>query len=142
MEKELDPNRPDLIFSHWILIWYVLYIIGIVPYNPKYLFILGVALAVFQLGMMVLYHKSFSYIFAFILANLLIKGLPLYTIYNRKTTDMDAIVMMSSVVLYAIWLKINNKNLYRFWIEFITPSANGRKAFPMVSSFQAILSKL
>lgn len=142
MEKELDPNRPDLIFSHWILIWYVLYIIGIVPYNPKYLFILGVALAVFQLGMMVLYHKSFSYIFAFILANLLMKGLPLYTIYNRKTTDMDAIVMMSSVVLYAIWLKINNKNLYRFWIEFITPSANGRKAFPMVSSFQAILSKL
>jgi hypothetical protein len=142
MEKELDPNRPDLIFSHWILIWYVLYIIGIVPYNPKYLFILGIALTVFQLGMMVLYHKSFSYIFAFILANLLMKGLPLYTIYNRKTTDMDAIVMMSSVALYAIWLKINNKNLYRFWIEFITPSANGRKAFPMVSSFQAILSKL
>jgi hypothetical protein len=142
MEKELDPNRPDLIFSHWILIWYVLYIIGIVPYNPKYLFILGIALTVFQLGMMVLYHKSFSYIFAFILANLLMKGLPLYTIYTRKTTDMDAIVMMSSVVLYAIWLKINNKNLYRFWIEFITPSANGRKAFPMVSSFQAILSKL
>lgn len=142
MEKELDPNRPDLIFSHWILIWYVLYIIGVVPFNPKYLFVLGIALAVLQFGMMLLYHKSFSYILAFVIANILMKGLPLYTIYHRKTTDMDVSVMMSSVVLYAIWLKINNKNLYRFWIEFITPSANGRKAFPMVGSIQSVLSKL
>lgn len=142
MEKELDPNRPDLIFSHWILIWYVLYIVGVIPFNPKYLFILGIALAVLQFGMMLRYHKSFSYILAFIFANILMKGLPLYTIYNRKTTEMDVSVMMSSVVLYAFWLKVNNKNLYRFWIEFITPSANGRKAFPMVGSIQTILSKL
>lgn len=142
MEKELNPNRPDLIFSYWIIVWYVLYIIGFVPYNPKYLFILGIALAGIQFCVMLVYRKSFSYIMAFIIANLILKGVPLFTIFGRKTTKEDVFAMVLSVAMYTLWLKLNNKNLYRFFIEFMTPSVNGRKAFPVINSLQTLLSKL
>ena len=32
--------RPDLILSYWFLVWYLLYILNIVSYNPKFALIL------------------------------------------------------------------------------------------------------
>ena len=142
MEKELDPNRPDLNFTCWILVWFVLYFFKVIHYNPKYLLILGIVLAVLQFGVLVLYYKSISYIIAFIMANLLLKGLPLYVIYSAKTTAEDVYVLFIFVVLYAVYLKLNNKNIYRFFVEFMTPSVNGRKSFPVINPLQALLSKL
>lgn len=143
MEKEISPNRPDLIFSYWIFVWFLLYITKIVPYNPLYLFFAGISLACIQISIMFAYHKSFAYIFSFILANLLLKGIPIYTIYNRNTTISDLCVMAFMIVLYIGWLKFNNKNIKRFFIEYLTPSENGRKSFPITNFFhQIMLSKV
>lgn len=142
MEKEINPNRPDLVFSYWVIGWFVLYIIDVIPYNPKYLFILGIALASIQFGLMFLYQASVSHILFFLLANLLLKGVPLYVLFGKKTTDGDVIAMCFVLALYILWLKVNNKNFHRFFVEFIAPVKNDRKAFPVVSPFQTLLSKL
>ena len=143
MEKEISPNRPDLIFSYWIVLWFLLYITKIVPYNPLYLFFAGISLACLQISMMFAYNKSFAYIVSFVMANLLLKGIPIYTIYEKKTTRSDLLVMGFLVVLYICWLKFNHKNIKRFFIEYITPDENGRKSFPMTNFFhQIMLSKV
>jgi hypothetical protein len=140
MEKEISQNRPDLIFSYWILVWYLLYITKIVPYNPVYLFYVGICLACIQIAIMFAYHKSFAYISSFIIATLLLKGIPIYTIYKRKTTKTDICVMIGLVVFYVCWLKMNDKNLKRFLMEYLTPDENGRKSFPINNFFYQIMS--
>jgi hypothetical protein len=142
MEKEISQNRPDLIFSYWILVWYLLYITKLVPYNPVYLFYVGISLACIQIAIMFAYHKSFAYISSFLLATLILKGIPIYTIYKRKTTYTDVFLMIGLVVLYLCWLKTNDKNLKRFFIEFVTPDVNGRKSFPINNFFYQISSKI
>ena len=142
MEKEITPNRPDLIFSYWLVLWFLLYMMKIIPYNPKYLFITGVVLASIQVLIMLSYQKSFFYIFAFVLANLLIKGIPIYMIYNRKTRPIDFCVMLFSVLVYYCWLKMNNKNVKRFFMEYLTPNENGRKSFPITNWIFESLNKV
>ena len=140
MEKEISQNRPDLIFSYWIILWYVLYITKLVPYNPVYLFYVGIVLACIQVSIMFAYHKSFAYICSFLLATMILKGIPIYTIYKRKTTNTDMYVMIGLIVLYLCWLKFNDKNLKRFFMEYLTPDENGRKSFPINNFFYQIMS--
>ena len=33
--------RPDLLFSYWIISWYVLYEINVIKYNPKFWLIIA-----------------------------------------------------------------------------------------------------
>ena len=132
-KMEITPNRPDLVFSHWIFLWFFLYISGIVPYNPLYLFFMGISLAVVQCSIMIFYSKSFAYIFSFVISNLLSKGIPIYFLYGMTTTPDDIYVMIFSVVAYFVWLKINGKHIHRIINEYITPSENGRKSFPLAN---------
>ena len=34
--------RIDLVFSYWILLWYILYILNIIKYNPKIALLLAI----------------------------------------------------------------------------------------------------
>ena len=138
-KMEITPNRPDLVFSHWIFLWFFLYIAGIVPYNPLYLFFMGISLAVVQCSIMIFYSKSFAYILSFVISNLLTKGIPIYFLYGMTTNSDDIYVMIFSVVAYFVWLKINGKHIHRIINEYITPSENGRKSFPLTNFFYKML---
>jgi hypothetical protein len=141
MEKQITKNRPDYIFSYWVLLWFLLYIAKIIHYNPKPLFVFGIFFSVFQIVIMFLYNKEFNYIFAFILANILMKILPFYFLYKTKVTRQDYYAIAISIFVYITWLKINNKNIYKFFIEYITPSDEGRKSFHITRTFDKLLGK-
>ena len=133
MERILSANRPDYIFSYWILIWFFLYIAKIVPYNPLYLFFAGIGLAVIQMGIMLYYNKSFGYIMSFLMASMLIKAIPIYYLWDKKTTQTDMYLMWLSVVVFFGWLKLNGVSIRRFISEYLTPDENGRKSFPVTN---------
>jgi hypothetical protein len=143
MERILSSKRPDYIFSYWILIWFFLYIAKVVPYNPLYLFFAGISLAVIQTGIMVAYAKSFAYISSFLLASMLIKGVPIYFLWDTKTTQTDILAMFLSVVVFICWLKINRVSIRRFISEYLTPDENGRISFPVSNViYQIIFTKV
>ena len=141
MDKQITNKRPDYILSYWILIWFLLYIGKIVPYNPKPIFIFALCFAVFQIVIMFAYKKSFKYILAFVLANILIKALPFYFLYNTKVVKQDYYAIGLVVFVYIAWLKINNRNIYKFFIEYITPSDSGRKSFPITRTISMFLGE-
>ena len=134
MGKILSPNRPDYIFTYWILIWFILYVVKIVTYNPKYLFLTGAFLGVIQLGMMFAYRKSYDYILSFIMSITLTKGIPIYYLHGDKTTRVDIYVMLSLVVMYFCWLLYNGVSLRRFVLEYISPD----KIFPVTNYIHQI----
>jgi len=107
------------------------------------MFFAGILLACVQISLMFAYSKPFAYIFSFVVASLLLKGIPIYTLYKRNTTTTDLLVMGFLFVVYIGWLKFNDKNLRRFFLEYITPDDNGRKSFPITNFFhQIMLSKV
>jgi hypothetical protein len=118
----MKSNRFDFVFSYWIFLWYILYILKVVKYNPKWALMLSLIENTFALVLMIFYKNSFINIFLFIFINLFIKILPLWSL--RKTTyEINGIYSLIILFcIYLIWLKINNfdilKNMKK-WFDYI-----------------------
>lgn len=140
MKKILSPTRPDYFFTYWILIWFVLYVMKIVPYNPKYLFFVGAGLGILQLGVMLFFKESARYLLAFVFSVMLTKGIPIYYLRDDKTTPVDIYVMLSAVVLFFCWLIYNGVSIRRFISEYLTPDKNGKISFPVTNYIYQIIS--
>lgn len=108
--------RLDFVFSYWIIVWYILFIVNLIHYNPK--FVLFVALIQNTLGLI---YKLFfdSFLVAFILAIIIIcmKLIPLYTLYHTKITKKDIYFTIVLFIVYNSWIYINGTNLYEILIE-------------------------
>lgn len=139
---ELSADRPDYIFSYWIVIWFLLYFAEIVPYNPLYLFYMAIGVGIIQVGFMFSFRKSVAYIISFILGNIIMKGYPIYYLYSKNTYPVDVCVMSSLVALYFGWLIINGINIRRFIWEYLTPHKGGRFAFPVTNVIYDFLSRI
>ena len=94
--------RPDLIFSYWIIAWFLLYYFtSYIEYSPKFLLIIGL---LFNSGVFLtmVYNKmNLYYLFTFFVAIFLLKLIPIYLLREEdiKKDDIDA-----SFVLFSIFL--------------------------------------
>lgn len=112
-------NRIDFVFSYWIFVWYIFYIIGIVKYNPKWALTLALIENTFALALMIFYKNSFINIFLFCFINLFIKILPLWSLRKTKYEINGIYSLIILFLIYLLWIKINNipfKNIYE-WIK-------------------------
>jgi hypothetical protein len=103
--------RPDLVFSYWIYVWYVLYVFKLIQYSPKLALIIGVIDNIFMFIMMLLYGTSKKTIFYFIIVNTLIKVVPLYYLKNEQIKVTDIYFTCGLFLLFIIWLHINKQSL-------------------------------
>jgi len=69
--------RSDFVFSYWIFTWFILYLLKIVPYSPKFVIILGIIENLFVFMYMIFYKSPIYNIIKFIIINILIKVIPL-----------------------------------------------------------------
>jgi len=100
-------NRPDFVFSYWILVWYILYELKIVKYNPKIALIIAVIVNATMLSMMIYFNNSWINILSFCVINFFIKVYPLIRLRNTEYKWID---LYASVVLYIIYLAWINLN--------------------------------
>ena len=112
-------NRIDFVFSYWIFVWYIFYIIGIVKYNPKWGLTIALIENIFALCLMIIYRNSIINIFLFCFINFFIKLLPLWTLRKSKYEINGMYSLILIFLIYLLWIKINNipfKNIYE-WIK-------------------------
>jgi len=103
--------RVDYIFSNWILFWYILFILKIINYNPKFILII----AIIQNSLGLLYKLLYEPILnSFILAIIILftKIIPLYSIVNTKIKNKDIYFAILLFIFYNFWIYINETNLY------------------------------
>jgi hypothetical protein len=113
--NKMNSLRIDFIFSYWILVWYALYITRIIPYSPKFLFIIGILENLVSLFFIFYGGSSLSTILKFILVNVIIKGIPFYTIRNDIIYKRDMLLSFLLFILYCIWLYINHENMFEIY---------------------------
>ena len=123
--------RLDFVFSYWIFIWFLLYIISfnikLNIWNPKLALILGlIANFIKLIWMIFINHSSIFDIISFIIINLFIKVIPLYIL--RKTSInliKDSYQTLIIFIIYIFWVILNGVNLKNYnYILKLTPITN------------------
>ena len=100
--------RPDLIFSYWIYVWYILYIFKVLKYNPKLVIIFGMIENLIMFILMCIYNTKKILVVLFIIMFILLKLIPLYTIWNDKIQFNDDIKNTSLLfIIYLLWIHLN-----------------------------------
>ncbi len=102
--------RVDFILSYWFLFWYFLFILNIVSYNPKFGLILGLINNLFHLIEKIIFNPLRD-VFTFSIIIILIKIIPIYTIYKYSITYKDVIMTFCLIILYLLWIYLNNKSI-------------------------------
>jgi hypothetical protein len=103
--------RPDLVFSYWVYLWYILYALKITNFSPKFPLILGLLDNIIMLILMLLYGTSKETIFYFILINTIIKVVPLYYLRNEPLKMKDIYFTIILFLIFIIWLHLNKNSL-------------------------------
>lgn len=107
-----DLVRPDLIFSYWIFIWFILYMLDIVQYNPKFALSFALIFNIFQIGLMIYYKNKWLLIVIFSFVTFLIKGIPAWILRNNAYDMKQVLYICILFFMYIIWLIVNGTNPY------------------------------
>ena len=131
------------IFSYWIFIWYVLYIGKYTGYSPKIALIFAI---IYILGIVVylLYYKilysigKYQTIFYYFVIQLLIKIIPLYTIWKDKYKVEDVVFLCYLFLLYNIWLYLQNRNVFQITDKIFHSILYGKNETPFLFLYKKI----
>jgi len=104
--------RFDFILSYWIFIWWILYMLGIVKYNPKLFLIIALITNIIVFFVKL---KNNLNIFPLLIVVFITKIIPLYTL--RKIVinfKQDFPIIIYICLLYLFWIYINDKINYLY----------------------------
>jgi hypothetical protein len=132
--------RIDYLFSYWIYFWYIAYLNGITKYNPKFALMLGIIENIFILTLMFYYKTDKTIILLFTLMMIILKFIPLYSIYNNIISYQDIIVTIILFLIYLFWIKINNYDINNIINETKNMILYNKKTTPGIFLFSKFLS--
>jgi len=101
--------RLDFIFSYWILIWYLAYLVKFTNLSPKFALLIGIIENLALFVFMIYKRTDIDSLLRFGFGNLLMKVLPFYLLRNEIIIRSDVIVTLLVFALYNAWLYINNE---------------------------------
>lgn len=103
--------RIDLVFSYWVYLWYLLYILKLIKYNPKFAIGIGIIDNLIMLCLMLYFGTKIQSIITFIIINTIIKIIPYYTLKNIPLKIRDILFTLFLFILFIVWLHINKQSL-------------------------------
>jgi len=106
-----EPKKPevlrfDFVFSYWIFIWWILYELGLVKQNPKFIIMIAI-LYIFYLISINNNTASSCYLLPFIISCCIIKFYPLFSLRNTTIQYSDVIFSFLFFLVYLCWVLLN-----------------------------------
>lgn len=118
----MDKYRFDYVISYWFLVSYFLFMLKIIPYNPKPAFYFAVAFTMVQLIFFFFTGVELMRIVTFLCVNLFMKFVPVYTLINTRSSWKDTQFYIGMFGVYILWLIINDVNVYEFFLTYLSPN--------------------
>jgi len=103
--------RIDFVFSYWIFVWYILYISRLTNINPKFALNFAFIHNIIILLFMIYYGRTVKSVLLFMMMILLLKIIPIYTLYNTSIKRLDIITTFILLLIYICWLFINGETI-------------------------------
>jgi len=110
-EKGKEIEKFYYIFTYWIFIWYLFYIYKFVNLNPKFALIMAIIENICILFLMFYYKTNLNLVFLYIIMMIILKIIPLYSIWNTKIGNKDIIWTFILFIIYLIFRFVNNKTI-------------------------------
>ena len=109
--------------SYWIFAWYLLFIAGIVPYNPFWWLVISLIVVILTTLEMMYYRNDFRLILMFILINIFIKVIPVYHLLSSYPSSTN--------IQKIDWIKdlLPGLGLLVIYVAFLT---NGTFSFTII----------
>ena len=124
--------RFDTTFTYWIFAWYLLYIFGLVKYNPKPALVVGIIVNLWILAVAIYKRINMLDIFLFVVMLFLIKIIPLWTIRNIPFQRKDIYATLVLFIIYEFWIILNGYSIadqYKWYTKF----KDGQMSTPVIS---------
>jgi hypothetical protein len=103
--------RPDLVFSYWIYVWFLLYFFQCTNYSPKFALLIGLIDNIVMLLLMILFGTTMTAIINFVIINTIIKIVPLYYLRKERIVIKDIYFTCILFLLFVIWIHLNKQTL-------------------------------
>jgi hypothetical protein len=103
--------RPDLVFSYWIYVWFLLYFFQWTNYSPKFALLIGLIDNIVMLLLMILFGTTMTAIINFVIINTIIKIIPLYYLRKERIVIKDVYFTCILFLLFVIWIHLNKQTL-------------------------------
>jgi len=130
--------RIDLVFSYWIYLWYLLYILRFIKYSPKFAMAIGIVDNFIMLCLMLYFATKMQTIIMFLIINTIIKIIPYYSLRRETIKIKDILFTLFLFIIFIIWLHINKQSL-RGNLKIIYDSLiYSQNKTPLMSLFQQI----
>ena len=130
--------RPDLIFSYWVLLWYILYELSFIKYNPK-LWVIGALLFNLIQFVIMIYYKRFFMVTIFFFVLIIMKVIPLWRLRNTTTKLNDFMFGILIFIIYNGWLYYNNYSIYKIFEALYYSIKNNNEVTPMMYIINQII---
>ena len=101
--------RVDFIFSYWIVLWYIAYVIKFTKFSPKFALLIGIIENLILLCFMIYKKTDINSLIRFSIGNFIIKVLPFSLLYDEFIKKTDIIFTFVLFVIYNAWLYVNNE---------------------------------
>ena len=130
--------RIDLVFSYWVYLWYLLYILKVTKYNPKFAIGIGIIDNLIMLCLMLYFGTKIQSIITFIIINTIIKIIPYYTLKNTPLKIRDILFTLFLFILFIVWLHINKQSLKGNLKVIYNSLIYGKNKTPLMNLLQKI----
>jgi hypothetical protein len=120
------------LFSYWIFAWYLIYYFsGFDVPNPKLALIGGAAFVSVVSVLMFLYKTKPWIIATFVIMNIIVKFIPLYSIWTTTIHLEDWVATFILLTVYLGWMYLNGNGLgFHYYVVAIKNLINNRINLP------------
>lgn len=134
--------RLDFIFSYWILIWYLAYVIQFTNISPKFALMFGVAENIAMFSYIAYVGTPISILMRFGFANLIIKIIPLYLLRGEPIRRVDVIMTLLIFGLYNAWLYVNGETFSRVVAQITDSLVHNKNETPFMKLLDHVERKM
>ena len=105
------------IFSYWTFVWFILFYIGLIKYNPLFILIIGYIFTLFEFIYLIIKKSSKYNLIKFMIINIIIKLIPILLIikFPLRFDLKDIYISIYLIFIYIIIMSIMNKNPYEYY---------------------------
>lgn len=107
--------RPDLIFSYWIFAWFLLYIMKIIYFSPKFVIFLALFQNIANLLYIAIKNAPYIVLIKYCVVIICIKFIPFYVMRNDTIKISDIMFTFFLFLVYLIWLYMNNITVFEVY---------------------------
>jgi hypothetical protein len=100
--------RFDFVFSYWLFLWWVFYVLKVTPFNPSIFLILA---AIINIGELLSGYVKNPRLFLTI--NFFIKVIPILSLMSVKISSRDIRAGIIYFAVYCIWMVANGQDVFK-----------------------------